>query len=95
MSPKPKSTVRKNASLTAPGLIAGSFGGLVTGGMVVLIVGLASTPLSGRNNTGTDGIGLIMLVTGVGGLTAWRRWFSQRNDDHPPEPPVGGNGNDQ
>jgi hypothetical protein len=76
--------------MTVSGLIAGSLGGLVTGGLVVLIIGVGSSLVSGRNNTGIDAIGLIMLVVGIGGLTAWRRWFSRRSAiDHPGEPAEG------
>lgn len=89
MSPEGKEGAVRKDTLTVPGLIAGSFGALVTGGMVVLIVGVASTLVSGRNNTGIDGIGLIMLVTGMGGLAVWRHWFTRRNAGQPPEPPEG------
>ena len=73
--------------MTVPGLIAGSFVALFNGGMVVLIVGVASTLITGRNNTGVDGIGLIMFAVGVGGLFAWRLWF--RRSSISPSPAEG------
>ena len=71
--------------MTTAGLVAGSFGGLVTGGLVILIIGVGSTLVSGRNDAGVDGIGLIMVVVGGGGLLAWRRWALRRSS-------VGGRG---
>jgi len=74
----------RNGAMTLPALIAGSFGALVTGGMVVLILGVI-----GRNNTGIDGIGLVMLVVGIGGLSGVRRWYKQRMRASSPESPEG------
>ena len=75
--------------MTLPALIAASCGALVTGGIVVLILGVGSTLVTGRNNTGIDGIGLVMLVVGIGGLAGWRRWYRQRMRATTPEPPEG------
>jgi len=68
----------RTAAMTLPALIAASFGALVTGGIVILILGVGSALATGRNNTGIDGIGLVMLVVGIGGLAGGRRWYRQQ-----------------